>query len=168
MALELPETWENLDAFVKWYIENGYPRNPPTPNETYFTDVGTSVIIFRHDHYQAEFYIGSPHFNTSKHFHPFEQTIMTVGGNGEGRRGTNINDDTKWTQITDKAHNRVGRFLPPHQWHQLSSFDRGLYFFNFQRWPDKSKMSSAIIGYYGESLGPVHDDLMDSFERSKL
>lgn len=164
--MTIPDTWNNLDSFVTWYIENGYPRKPPDPPEIYFTDVGTSVIIFRQDVYQAEFYIGSPFFNTSKHYHPFEQSIIVVGGNGKGRRGEKIDEEPPWVNIDHNQHNqRVDSTLYDYQWHQLSSYNKGLYFFNFQRWPSKEKMSSAIIGYNGDSLGPVHEELMDNFNK---
>jgi len=163
----IPDTWNNLDAFVDWYINNGFPRKSPTPSEVYFTDVGTSVIIFRHDHYQAEFYIGSPYFNTSKHYHPFEQTIIVVGGNGKGRRGDSLEEEPVWSNIDHNQHNVRTEVLRYDQWHQLSSYNKGMYFFNLQRWPDKTKMSSAIIGYEGDSLGPVHDELMKDFNKKQ-
>lgn len=158
--MEIPNTWNNLNEFANWYIANGYPRKPPDPPEVYFTDVGTSVIIFRHDVYQAEFYIGGANFLTEKHNHPFEQKIMFVGGNGKGRRGSKLEEEPTWSSMTPFMFSST--ILFQEQWHQLQSFDKGLYFFNFQKWPSVELMTSAIIEYGGKSLGPVHDKLLET------
>jgi hypothetical protein len=159
--MDIPNTWNTLEEFTDWYIKNGYPRKPPDPPEVYFTDVGTSIIIFRHDVYQAEFYIGGANFLTERHYHPFEQRIMSVGGTGRGRSGRDIvKDEPDW--IMTDTFKKPNSTLYPDQWHQLQSFNKGLYFFNFQKWPSVELMTSAIIEYGGKSLGPVHDKLLEN------
>lgn len=158
--MNIPDTWNNITEFTDWYQQNGYPRKPPNPHEVFVTDVGTSIIIFRHGLYQVEFYVASPHFTTSKHYHPFEQIIIFMGGDAEGRLGKDLDEEPPW-----RPFRTLGQRLAPlamDMWHQLKVLDYGICFYNCQRWESEQAMTSAIIEYEGDSLGPMHQEMLNN------
>ena len=103
-----------------------------------------------------------PNFLSSKHYHPFEQLIIFMGGSGKGRRGTNLNQEPSWVGLNSDLIGKIQSVLKTNEWHQIKSGIHGLYFYNCQRWPDEKTMSSAVVEYDGASLGPLHDTIKNS------
>ena len=151
--------WPNLIEFTQWYIQNGYPQILPSETKIYQTDVSLSVCVFKHQQYQVEFYIARPNFISSKHYHTFEQMIVLMGGTGRGRRGNSLDEESDWVELNTSCIGRPGTLLKPDQWHQIESYGYGLYFYNCQKWPKDKSISSAVVEYYGDSLGPLHDQI---------
>jgi hypothetical protein len=163
--MNLPESWTDLKEFALWYKLNNFPNLFPENKPIYETDVSISIPVFRYKNYQVEFYIAKPGFISSKHFHPFEQLIIIVGGSGYGRKGTLLDENPKWMNAnsfsSDKSFNiKNFNVTGIGQWHQIRTIDQGLYFYNCQFWPDPNLMSSAVVEYQGDSLGPIHDTII--------
>jgi hypothetical protein len=154
VVVDTNATWTTLQQFAEWYKTNNYPHNPPADAKLYQTDVSSSICVFRQGRFQVEFYIARPNFVSSKHYHNFEQAIIPMGGTGRGRRGTNLSEESDWKTINQFI---VGKILPINYWHQIESFDLGLYFYNCQMWPEEVTPTSAVVSYIGASLGPIHD-----------
>lgn len=154
--MNYPE-WSDLLDFTHWFKNNGYPQNPPAAPKIYQTDVSISVCVFQHKNYQVEFYIARPDFESSKHYHNFEQTIIFMGGTGHGRKGLHLDEEPNWIPFRKEHIGVVGSILTPNQWHQIRSYHPGLFFYNCQRWPDTNNLTSAVVEYRGDSLGPLHD-----------
>lgn len=157
VVVDTNATWNNLQEFAQWYKDNNYPHNPPTDAKLYQTDVSSSICIFRQGKFQVEFYIARPNFISSKHFHNFEQAIIPMGGTGRGRRGTVLSEESDWKTISWFIVGKILPILPQTHWHQIESFDTGLYFYNCQMWPEGVTPTSAVVSYIGDSLGPIHD-----------
>ena len=163
--MNIPETWNSITEFADWYQQNGYPRKVPMPPEVFVTDVGTSIILFRQGLFQVEFYVASPNFTTSKHYHPFEQIIILVGGGGQGRIGSSLEEEPQWMPF-----DRVGQRLAPLSqimWHQLKVLEHGICFYNCQKWESEEEMTSAIIEYEGDSLGPMHEEMLKTQRKNR-
>ena len=158
----LPNTWKSLKDFAIWYKQNNYPQLPPKIPQVYQTDVSLSVCVFRHGPFQVEFYIAKPGFTSSKHYHPFEQVIIFMGGSGKGRRGLNLNEETVWWYMNPPETGKISEVLMPNQWHQICSLEHGLYFYNCQLWPEKTNLTSAVVEYNGDSLGPIHNQIISN------
>ena len=62
--------------------------------------------------------------------------------------------------LGDNDKNNVGDVLPPNHWHQVGSGSQGFVFFNCQKWPSVKMMTSAVVEYGGESLGPLHKQII--------
>lgn len=153
--MNIPESWNTLQEFTQWYIDNKYPILVPDNVQVFPTDVSYSVCVFRHDVYQVEMYIAKPEFMSSKHSHPFEQQIIFLGGDMWGNR-----ENGKLQHLSSKDKNHVGALLPPNNWHQVGSGSQGFVFFNCQKWPNTQMMTSAVVEYGGESLGPLHEQII--------
>lgn len=149
--MNIPNTWQSLNEFTQWYIDNNYPILVPDNVQVYPTDVSYSVCVFRHDVYQVEMYIAKPDFMSSKHSHPFEQQIIFLGGDMWGNR-----QNGRLQHLSDKDKNNVGVILPANQWHQVGSGNQGFVFFNCQKWPSAEMMTSAVVHYNGDALGELH------------
>ena len=156
----IPDKWNSLKEFALWYKQNNYPQLPPKISQVYQTDVSLSVCVFRHGLFQVEFYIAKPGFISSKHYHPFQQIIIFVGGSGKGRRGFNLNEEPSWVDMNFAQTGQIMNVLMPDQWHQICSSEHGLYFYNCQLWPKTIDLSSAVVEYDGPSLGPLHNEIL--------
>jgi hypothetical protein len=153
--MNIPDTWHTLTEFTKWYVDNNYPIIVPDNVQVFPTDVSYSVCVFRRDVYQVEMYIAKPEFMSSKHSHPFEQQIIFLGGDMWGNR-----ENGRLEHLGDNDKNKVGHILPPNNWHQVGSGSQGFVFFNCQKWPSVKMMTSAVVEYGGESLGPLHKQII--------
>lgn len=153
--MNIPDTWQTLQEFTQWYIDNNYPIHVPDNVQVYPTDVSYSVCVFRRDVYQVEMYIAKPEFMSSKHGHPFEQQIIFLGGDMWGNR-----QNGNLAHLTDKDKGKVGDVLPTNHWHQVGSGSQGFVFFNCQKWPSIELMTSAVVEYIGEPLGDLHKTII--------
>ena len=153
--MNIPDTWQSLSDFTNWYIENKYPILVPDNVQVFPTDVSYSVCVFRHDVYQVELYIAKPEFMSSKHSHPFEQQIIFLGGDMWGNR-----ENGRLKHLGDNDKYNVGDVLPANVWHQVGSGSQGFVFYNCQKWPNTQMMTSAVVEYGGESLGPLHKQIL--------
>jgi hypothetical protein len=163
--MQIPDTWPSLQHFAEWYTENNYPIRVPENVTIYPTDISYSCCVFRQDVYQVEIYLGKPNFTSSKHSHPFDQLIIFLGGHLTGIRqgGTlvgNLGGPITSQSSKEKPHKDFGNIsniLTAKNWHEVTGKDQGFIFFNLQKWPDKSSMTSAVVEYIGDSLGTLHD-----------
>lgn len=153
--MNFPE-WQNLLEFATWFEDNGYPQHPPVIPKVYQTDVSLSVCVFEYHQYQVEFYIAQPNFLSSKHYHNFEQVIIFMGGSGRGRRGDHLDEESDWVELNYHSIGKPGNILLSTQWHQIQSYEHGMYFYNCQLWPSNTNLTSAVVEYRGDSLGPIH------------
>lgn len=172
----IPKTWANLRSFADWYIANGCPIRVPARSFIYAADVSYSVCLFRHDVYQVEMYLAKPHCYVPRHSHPFEQMIVILGGDLTAMRGPDGSDEPSQVSRVcavedipqgwhpDAAHpdaGTIGQIQPVGDWHEITGYDQGFVFLNFQRWPSREMMDSAVVHYQnGPSLGPMHDELL--------
>ena len=136
-------------------FRSNYPIRVPDNVQVFPTDVSYSVCVFRHDVYQVEMYIAKPEFMGSKHSHPFEQQIIFLGGDMWGNR-----ENGRLQHLGDNDKNKVGDVLPSNTWHQVGSGMNGFVFFNCQKWPSVEMMTSAVVEYNGDSLGPLHNKII--------
>lgn len=171
----IPQTWNDLESFADWYSKNNYPIRVPQNARVFITDVSYSYCIFRQDVYQVEIYLGSPNFISSKHYHPFEQKIIFLGGHLAGTRGTELNiepyaslgsaiTENSSDELSHKDAYKIGKTLPTNNWHEVVSLDSGFIFLNLQKWPDKKSMTSAVVEYTGDPLGKTHLELMKKWQ----
>ena len=169
--LDIPNTWQSLNEFHKWYTENNYPIRVPENVTIFPIDGSYGCCIFRQDVYQVEIYLAKPNLIVPRHVHPFDQKIIFLGGHMSGTRGVG---DTRYPpratggkitensskELPHKESNLAGAVLPAGHWHEIQAFDQGFVFLNLQKWPSKEAMTSAVIKYNGEPINQDHTDLM--------
>lgn len=167
----VPDTWNTLSEFVSWYVENNYPIRVPENARVYPTDVSYSCCVFRQDVYQVELYLAKPNFTSTKHYHPFEQQIIFLGGHMWGKRGNAVSESPivhlgkplsseMSSEMPSADSNKISGLLPTIHWHEVSAGEQGFIFFNCQKWQSKDLMDSAVVSYNGDSLGELHDKII--------
>lgn len=148
-----------LKEFAQWWLDAGRPHNLPDSASVVETDHSLSFPVFRRDAYQIELYMGKPNFTSSKHSHPFDQLIIFQGGKMFARRGQDLEENPPWQGHDHADVDLISEILPRGQWHQIKSLDRGFVFYNVQYWYDLEP-TSAVIEYSGESMGPIHNQII--------
>lgn len=146
--------------FAKLWQDSGYVHRVPDDAKAYVTEHSYSFPIFRQGNFQVEHYIVRPNVTSTKHYHPFEQVIIFLGGTLEGRRGTDLSEESEWRKLEHKDFGRISRALLPTQWHQIRSSDYGFSFYNVQKWPDNMQITSAVVEFRGDLLGPEQQELI--------
>lgn len=153
----VPDTWNTLQEFMKWYLDNRIPFLVPNGCGTVVTDDATAVPIFRRDRFQVEFYIIHPQVNIKLHSHPDIETItFLLGGEKtleDGYMGTsgNFNKDYPIVAAMNEKH---GKFS------ENGYSNEGFAMLSFQRWNPGVPITSAALNWKGPSAGPIHDKLL--------
>ena len=73
--------------------------------------------------------------------------------------GSPISNDSDMIKPHKESFTRTTN-LPNGHWHEVASYDQGFVFFNLQKWPSREMMSSAVVEYGGEPLGPTHEQII--------
>lgn len=143
--LKVPDTWDSVEAFADWYMEEKMPIRIPEDSYVYTNENATAVVLFRHKNFQVELYLGFPESEVDEHYHPGMEVIaMQIG---------KMNQEVVWGMYTDTL--KQG---------QSHSFDfqgkKGSAFLTFEKWSDESRMTSASANWIGKTAGPKHDALI--------
>lgn len=155
----------NLEQFSQWYINNNYPIRIPQDAKVYVTDYTFSIPIFRDGPFQVELYLVKGNTTSPKHYHNAEQISIFLGGLVNTRKGKDISEDPEWgsagssnptySDFPSKDAGAVGKLLTTDTWHQIRTGNRGAVFLVIQHW-DNSEITSAVIDWKGEPIGPEH------------
>ena len=143
--LQVPETWRTLEEFADWYMANKMPLRIPEDSHVYGTEFVTSYIMFRQDVYQVEMYVVKPNISTGLHSHPGVELFMCQIGS--------MHPGITWGKYTPTLHS--GEYHDA-DFHSMN----GAIFLTFQKWEDKSKMTSVSVHWKGKTDGPVHEALI--------
>ena len=143
--LKVPDDWENLDSFMKWYMDQKMPIRIPVDSFVYLNENATSIVLFRHKNYQVEMYSTAPSSSLYEHFHPNMEIItMQI-------KKMMFNSD--WgipseALLDGFSHN--GDF----------NSVRGCVFLTFEKWLNGARMTSAMVNWKGKTAGKLHDALI--------
>ena len=154
--ITIPETWETIEDFTNWYLDQRMPLMIPWDAEVIRTDDATAICIFRKPPYQIELYLIHPGQVVPRHAHPGIDVItMTLGG-GKNNTKSIIGTGNNWGNIsenlmTGESH---GGLIP------LTSL--GFCLISFEKWPTDVPITSAAIHWQGKTAGPIHDNLIES------
>lgn len=152
-----------LEDFAHWWVAEGQPHQPPEDSRVIETDHTLSMIVYRHQGFQVELYLCKPNWETPKHTHDFESITVFNGGKMWGRRGSDFAENPAWSVLEDEDIGVVQPTLPLGHWHQIRATEKGFSFYNIQYWPEV-KPTSATIGYHGEPMGPLHQQVLQANE----
>lgn len=154
--IEIPESWDTIEDFTNWYLDQRMPLMIPWDAEVIRTDDATAICIFRRPPYQVELYLIHPGLTVQRHAHPGMDVItMTLGG-GKIDTKSITGTSTSWGDISENLKN--GEF---HGGQVALRESMGFALMSFEKWPDDVPMSSAAIHWQGKTAGPIHDALID-------
>lgn len=154
-GMPIPDSWDTLEDFVDWYLEQRMPLMVPWDAEVIRSDDAVAICIFRKGNYQVEFYLEYPNMYIRPHAHPRMEVItMDLGGGKLGPREQN-GVSKIWGQSFSKL--LAGEF---HGGDATTSTTKGFVTLAFQRWENPEEMTSAAVQWKGELQGPYQEELI--------
>lgn len=143
--LAVPDTWENVTEFGKWWVATGMPIRFPKNPEVFRTDDATSISIFRQGRFQIELYLIHPKPQLQDHEHPGVEVIkMRMGLSGIG-----FTDALK----DGESHGAGIR---------LEAETLGFPLVAIQHWKTREPITIAAM-WKGETVGPMQENLIRRF-----
>ena len=154
--IDIPDTWESIEDFTNWFIDQRIPLMIPWDAGVIRTDDATAICIFRKPPYQVELYLISPGLTIPKHAHPGMDVItMTLGG-GKFDTKSIIGTSSSWGDISENLkRGEVHGGIP------VLRESLGFGLLSFEKWPENVEMTSAAIHWHGTTAGPIHDALIE-------
>ena len=150
---EIPETWESVYAFCKWWYEAGTPFMPPQDYEINVTDDATSIALFRKKQFQVELYLIHPKPNLPIHEHPNVEVIKSLPPLYDDKGETRDIPPTSTTLLEGESHGAGTN-------HKNDENSRGFPLLAFQKWDNNLKVSSVATRWRGEMVGPIQAALV--------
>lgn len=87
---EIPDTWENVQAFCDWWMAAKMPLIFPQFPEVFMSDDATAICLFRKGRFQVELYLIHPQPGVPSHEHPGVEVIKIRTGTPGGPRASEI------------------------------------------------------------------------------
>jgi hypothetical protein len=152
-SIQIPKSWSSLENFISWFIESKFPLLVPLDAPVFITDDATAISIFRKPPYQVEWYLIHPNMAIPYHGHPGLEviTLPLGGGNVMGP------DSIYYRTLSKKLEN--GEFHGGKD----STHSQGFVLLSFERWPQDIPITSASVCWKGDTAGPIHDKLIESY-----
>lgn len=151
----IPDEWEDVRAFMNWYMTNGMPWMIPWGAEVICSDDATAIALFRKGRWLAELYLVHPNLPVPVHSHPDVESIIVYLGGGEQEQEDEFGMSTKWGVIAPLL--KSGE---THGGRPFGQSAKGYAMINFQHWPEGVEVTSAAVRWQGDTAGPKQDALI--------
>lgn len=154
---------------IKSFIDNGYKHMENIPNNrVFYTDNSCSTLAWVEDNVVIEYYLLFPNLETPMHSHPFDNQMIFIEGDLTAYRQEAGKPDTRLTvTFAERLRNHLSKIMPVGGEHGFTVGERGAVIYNIQIWPESVKNPlSAAIEYSGTSMGPRHEELVNSLKSS--
>lgn len=157
---DIPETWNSVKDFCRWWYESGTPLMVPQDAEVYCSDDATSIVLFRKGQFQVELYLVFPFPNLPVHEHPGVEVIKSrpprYSENNEVSSASSISE----TLLRGQKHGAGRNF------HESEEGATGLGFplLAFQKWDDDLKPTTVASRWRGQAVGPKQAALVRRYK----
>lgn len=151
----IPESWETIEDFTNWYLEQRMPLTIPWDAEVIQTDDATAICIFRKPPYQVELYLIHPKLSIPIHAHPGMDVITMSLGGGKNDTKSITGTSTNWGNIAENLKDGES-----HGGQGMLRNSLGFGLLSFEKWPEHTVLTSAAIHWKGKTAGPLHDALI--------
>lgn len=154
-SLEIPQTWDNVEAFANWYMANRMPWMVPWDAEVICSDDATAMVLFRHERFQVELYLVHPNMAIPTHCHPgMESVIVRLGAGNLGKRSP-VGTSDIWGAMPPVLHSGE-----VHGGRPMGFSPKGYAMLTFEHWTGTEEMTSAAVLWKGDTAGPKQDALI--------
>jgi hypothetical protein len=150
-SLIIPDSWESVESFCNWYIENNMPLRFPKIPEVFLSDDATAVCLFRHGQFQVELYDIHPNPLVQLHEHPGVEVIKV--------RFQDANALVFPPLRKGQSHGAGFR---------LEGEEVGFPLMAVQHWVNGEKPTTVAAQWKGKTVGPLHEDLIRRFHPNAL
>ena len=147
-----------LTEFAVSYRTRNCPHDPKLMHRVLVTDVSTSTLVWSEKEFLVELYLMHPNTHVNPHSHPFENIILFMGGSLSGKR-----EGSEEYKLID-IPTAIGQPLAANLCHEFTVGLHGAVFYNISKWEASEQKDSAILKYSGVSLGPIHENLLKTYE----
>lgn len=162
-GIKIPESWDTIEDFVNWFMDNKMPIMIPWDANVVQTDDATAICIFRKPPFQIELYLIHSNKIVPKHGHPGMDVITMILGGGKTATKSETGLSSTWGLISENLKNGETHGG------QGADFSNGGYaILSFEKWPKDTVMTSAAIHWKGETAGPIHSKLIQSYNPSSF
>jgi hypothetical protein len=150
-SLNIPDSWESVESFCNWYIENNMPLRFPNIPEVFLSDDATAVCLFRHGQFQVELYDIHPNPLVQLHEHPGVEVIKV-----------RFQDDNAlvFSPLRNGQSHGAG--------FRLEGEKVGFPLMAVQHWVNGEKPTTVAAQWKGKTVGPLHEDLIRRFHPNAL
>lgn len=145
-GFEVPETWENVEEFSKWWLGAKMPLMFPKDPEVFMSDDATAICLFRHGQFQVELYLIHPKPQVPVHEHPGVEVIKVRTGTPHGIALSEV-------LRRNEAHGSGMK---------LEAEERGFPLLAIQHWQTREPTTIASM-WKGTTAGPLHRALIQRF-----
>jgi hypothetical protein len=148
--VNIPDTWENVSEFLKWYLDNNMPMSLPDSQEVFLSDDATAICLFRHGQFQVEMYLIHPQPKVPVHEHPDVDVIkVRLRNNGE-------EVSAEYFGVLSKGQSHGAGF-------RLEAEEKGFPLLAVQHWKTPYKPTTVASRWKGKTVGPMQEDLIRRF-----
>lgn len=150
------------DEIVQSFVDNNFQHMKDIPNNrVFYTDNTASTLAWVENNVVIEYYFLFPNKSTPMHSHPFANQIVFIGGDLVAKLKFTPTSDEITIKLTNDDIGQIRSVTPINTLHGFDVGPAGAIIYNIQRWPDTvTNPSSAAMIYDGESMGPLHNNLM--------
>ena len=154
--LNIPDSWNNVEDFCVWYMENNMPITMSMDTEVFLSDDATAFCVFRHGQFQVEVYLIHPNPNVPVHEHPNVDVIKVRLRNNElGETIAECSDALRKNQ----SHGVGAR---------LDNEKKGFPLFAVQHWKTEHPPTTVASQWRGKTVGPMQEELIRRFHPNAL
>jgi hypothetical protein len=152
---------------VQSFIDSGYKHMENIPNNrVFYTDNSCSTLAWVENNVVIEYYLLFPNLETPMHNHPFENQMIYISGDLTAYRQEKNNPESRLTvTFSERLQNHLSKIMPIGGEHGFVVGEKGAIIYNIQIWPDSVENPlSAAIQYFGNSMGPRHEQLINNLK----
>lgn len=144
--LPVPESWDNVQSFADWWMEQGMPICFPSFPEVFLSDDATAVCLFRKGQFQVELYLIHPQPIVPLHEHPGVEVIKMRLGN---------RDIPLMSEVLTDGHAHGAEI-------RMEAEEVGYPLIAFQHWSNREPTTVAAM-WKGYTVGPKQEALIRRF-----
>jgi hypothetical protein len=154
------------EEIITSFKESGYKHMHDIPgNRVFQTDSTSSTLVWVEGRVVIEYYIMHPNGEVPMHWHPFNNQMIFLNGQLTAvKKHPDTEKILQRTFTTNDCHFQ-GPVLQTGNSHGFTTGPQGATLYNIQIWSENvSNPLSASIEYLGQSIGPIHEQMMKEFE----
>jgi hypothetical protein len=140
---DIPETWDNVQAFCDWWMNAKMPLIFPKFPEVFMSDDATAICLFRKGRFQVELYLIHPKPGVPTHEHPDVEVIKIRTGLPSGPNASDV--------LRNGQSHGSGM--------KLEAEVRGFPLLAMQHWLTRDPTTIASM-WKGPTAGPKHEALI--------
>jgi hypothetical protein len=154
--LHIPDTWDGVDDFCDWYMNNNMPINMVDSAEVFLSDDATAFCMFRHGQFQVEAYLIYPNPKVPIHEHP-NVDVIKVRLYKEDAGG--VRAECSNTLTKGKSHGVGAR---------MNAETKGFVLYAVQHWKTECTPTTVAARWKGRTVGPMQEALIRRFNPNAL